>query len=132
MFMRRARQWTRYLVAAVAMLVLSGCERKEPATPAPEKPTATPKTESTEGDTALDPMSKVKATALLVAADKFDGKEDKIIARCASCALGMDGKEEHSLEFMDYTFHFCNADCQKRFGKDIAKSVLELKIPDGK
>jgi hypothetical protein len=111
----------------------------EPAAPEPKveepetepEPVAEPaEPEPAEGDTVLDPVTKMKALPLLVAADKFDGKEDKIIARCASCALGMDGKKEHSLEFMDYTFHFCTADCRKKFGEDLVKSVLALKIPE--
>ena len=156
---RYTRPCTCGLIAAVLMFALSGCEQKEskPAAPEKEKPAATTEkpaaaaekpAEATEkanegaamvaADVAagvseaaikLDAMAKMKAMPLLAAADMLDGKDDKIITRCAGCKFGMDGSKEHTLEIEGYTLYFCKEDCKKQFAEDPAKSVLAMEIP---
>ena len=77
-----------------------------------------------------DVDTKVAVEAKLADADKFDGTSDKVVSKCASCALGMDGKSEHALEVSGYTLHFCSEDCKTGFEKDTTKAILALKIPE--
>ncbi|MCK6455368.1 MAG: hypothetical protein L6Q92_02380 [Phycisphaerae bacterium] len=67
--------------------------------------------------------------AMLAKADAFDGATDSVVSKCASCALGMDGKAEHTLAVEGVTMRFCSDDCLKSFGKDTTQSVLAMKIP---
>lgn len=94
--------------------VLCGCE-----------PADTPKTETpkTEAQTQADLLAK------LAAADAFDGTEDKIISKCAGCALGMDGSENYAVETNGYTLHLCGDRCKKAFDANTTQSVLALRIP---
>lgn len=66
-----------------------------------------PKVEAPKGDA---PKAAITAeiTAKLEKADAADGKVDKVVSKCAGCALGMDGKAEHSAKLGDYTLHFCD------------------------
>jgi len=78
---------------------------------------------------ALKSLSR-NAGAKLAKADLLDGKADKIVTRCASCALGMDGKAEHSLKALDYTMYFCTAGCAERFAKNMTESIEAMEVPD--
>ncbi len=135
------------LVAAAAFSVavmLGGCADKETATP--EKPkteavkTETAKPETAKPETAkaetpkvaLPGVGELKAEGLkvlLAKADKFDGTEDKIVSKCSSCGLGMDGIAEHAVSAHGYTLHFCSDKCKTGFSKDLDKSILALKVP---
>jgi len=86
--------------------------------------------ESTEAPAAAkSPEAPVTVEAKLAAADALDGKVDKIVVRCASCSLGMDGKAENALETAGYTMYFCSPGCKERFGKDLDTSLAAMKIP---
>ena len=76
----------------------------------------------------IDALIKVK----LAAADRLDGKTDKIVTKCASCALSMDGKKEHSLKVDEYTLYFCTEKCKSGFAKNTTESIKSLEIPDMK
>ena len=76
----------------------------------------------------IDALIKVK----LAAADRLDGKADKIVTKCASCALSMDGKKEHSLKVDEYTLYFCTEKCKSGFAKNTTESIKSLEIPDMK
>ena len=69
-------------------------------------------------------------TVILVAADKVDGQEDKVVANCGGCALGMPGKAEYALAAGDYEMHFCSEGCKTRFGADMHASIKGLQ-PSG-
>ena len=83
-----------------------------------------------EVEAEKDVDTKAAVEAKLAEADEFDGKTDKVVSKCASCTLGMDGKSEHALEVSGYTLHFCSEDCKTGFEKDTAKAILALKIPE--
>jgi YHS domain-containing protein len=68
--------------------------------------------------------------AKLAAADALDGKTDKIVTRCPSCALKMDGSSEHTLVAHGYTLYFCTDACKERFEADTTKALADLKIPE--
>lgn len=53
--------------------------------------------------------------ANLAAADKLDGAEDKVVHRCYSCALGMDGDAANAAKVGDYELHFCSEGCVDNF-----------------
>ena len=82
--------------------------------------------ESTKADVKMPSEVDIK----LAKADLLDGKADKIVTRCASCALNMDGKPKHALKVMDYTMYFCTKGCAERFAKHTTESVLGMKIPE--
>jgi len=67
-------------------------------------------------------------SAQLVAADRLDGSEDKVVSKCASCALHMNGKEEFALELADYRLDFCSDFCQNNYREDGAGKLMALKI----
>ncbi|UCE60229.1 MAG: hypothetical protein JSU63_00480 [Phycisphaerales bacterium] len=109
-----AQQFAKNLTKSVlAMNIPEDSPAKEPA-PKPEE---------------RETLVRAQIAAKLAAADLLDGKADKTVVRCASCALGMDGSAEHALKAHDYTLHFCRAGCAERFGKDIDASILAMEIP---
>ncbi len=62
-------------------------------------------------------VSKAKPSAAtlekLAAADRLDGTEDKVISRCPSCSLMMDGKPEFSCKIGEFTTHSCAKHCNE-------------------
>lgn len=119
-------------VVYLATAIVPGCSKQEErATPIPHEQT----TSETVGQGKTDAVEissdlRAQIEAKLAEADKLDGAEDKMVRRCASCALGMDGKSEHSLEVSGYTLHFCTSHCKEGFAQNVSKSVLSLKIPE--
>lgn len=79
--------------------------------------------------------SSVDSEVVLVnlkAADQLDGKEDHVIGKCYVCALGMDGKPEHSAEYQGYTAHLCSEGCCKHFKEHPEQVIAETKVPEAK
>ena len=68
----------------------------------------------------------------LSAADKLDGTEDHVVAKCYSCALEMDGAANISTQYHDYTVHHCSEACKERFTEKADAIVMKTKIPDPK
>lgn len=66
--------------------------------------------------------------AKLVAADKMDGAEDKVVHKCAGCALHMDGKPEFALPVGAYQMHFCSDKCLDRYKKDAIGELGKLAV----
>lgn len=66
--------------------------------------------------------------AVLVAADRADGAEDKVVARCAVCGLGMDGSADFTATHAGYTFRFCSAECRELFQRDPDKALARLNL----
>jgi len=106
--------WIATAALAVATLAAAGCGG--------EKSSGAKKA----GLTELRP----EETVILVAADKVDGQEDKVVANCGGCALGMPGKAEYALTAGDYEMHFCSEACKTRFGADMHASIQGLQ-PSG-
>jgi hypothetical protein len=114
----------RLLIAGCSLFLLTACGDKPAApTPAPSPSPATP------GATAAAPITP-EVLAKLAQADAKDGTVDKVVHRCAGCALGMDGKAEMSLKVQDYTMHFCKPKCVDKFAPDPATAILALKIKE--
>lgn len=111
------------LAVALMLAATPGCRKEKPA----QKESAK---EEVEVEKDVDADTKAAVEAKLAEADEFDGKTDQIVSKCASCALGMDGKSEHALELSGYTLHFCSEDCKTGFEKDTTKAILALKIPE--
>lgn len=107
-------------VAILATAWLTGCDKAEPAKP---------KAEEKSSSVSVNISAPAPAEAILVSADAIDGKQDKIVSKCASCALGMDGTSEFTLQSRGYTMYFCSAACKDGFGKDIEASILAMKVP---
>jgi YHS domain-containing protein len=100
------------LLFCVSVLAALGCQNEVPKLPP-------------------SPQSGAPATVLtrLQQADALDGEEDKVVHRCYVCALGMDGKAEHSVTYEGYTAHLCSAACKKEFERDPESVVATTEIP---
>jgi YHS domain-containing protein len=73
-------------------------------------------------------LTPAQVEARLAAADLADGTKDKVVAKCASCRLGMDGDAENASMHAGYELHFCSAECKQRFDADPQKVIA--KLPD--
>ena len=111
------------LSVALILAAMPGCRKEKPV----QKESAK---EEVKVDKDIDTDRTAAVEAKLAEADTFDGKTDKVVSKCASCELGMDGKSEHALEISGYTLHFCSEDCRTGFEKDTTKAILALKIPE--
>jgi YHS domain-containing protein len=115
------------LVIATMLVALPNCSKEEKA---PKEPAAAePVKEAAEAVEKVEVDTMAAIEAKLAAADAFDGTTDKIVSKCAGCALAMDGKSEHTLEVSGYKLYFCAEECKTHFEKDVNKAILALKIP---
>jgi hypothetical protein len=87
-----------------------------PATPAPAATAATASSSVPDADLQVR----------LVAADRADGTEDKVISSCAPCGLGMKGSPDHAATAEGYTFHLCSDACKKTLESDPKKVIALL------
>jgi len=94
-----------------SLFLLAGCE-KQPATVAPVVPAA-------PAPVTADMVAK------LVKADAADGKTDKVVEKCAGCALGMAGNAAKSVKAGEYTLHLCDH-CYETGKADPMKCVAKL------
>ena len=62
----------------------------------------------------------------LAKADLADGNADKIVHKCAGCALSMDGDAAHSIETHGYTLHMCSAACKSHYEADLDGNLAKL------
>jgi hypothetical protein len=69
-----------------------------------------------------------RVNAKLAAADALDGKSDKVVAKCAGCALSMDGKREIVLAVTAYDLRFCSEHCRENFAPVAADKLLALEV----
>lgn len=99
---------------SVGIVASSGCAQSPPKS-------ATPQVSVEVG---------AAAQAVLAQADRFDGRADHVVTRCAGCALHMDGHAEHALEVGDYSLQFCSNSCKDAFAKDLERSIVALEVPD--
>ena len=112
------------LVSLMTLVAIVGCRKESGPADTPKLADA-PKLSDTP-----DPAQSAEVIAKLVKADLVDGTEDKVVHRCASCRLGMDGDEKNALTVGEYQMHFCSADCKDRFAKDPSANILALAIPE--
>lgn len=73
-----------------------------------------------------DPPS-AESLAMLAKADAADGKVDKVVSKCVTCRLGMEGSPEHSVSYGEYAVHLCSEECKKTFSEDPEKALKALK-----
>ena len=73
-------------------------------------------------------LSPAQVEVKLAAADAADGHADKVVAKCATCRLGMDGDAQYASLHAGYELHFCSAECKTRFDADPQKVIA--KLPD--
>ena len=118
------------LALAVLLAAVAGCPEKKAAETDTAAPADTAASADTEKAAKSDAEVQSEVEAKLAKADLLDGKADKIVTRCAGCALKMDGSSEHTLKVKDYTLYFCREECAKTFAEDTTKAVLALEIPE--
>lgn len=120
----RALQRTRIGVLPVLIIGMAvGCEKK---TPDGNPPSA--QTGAARASTDDDPGG-AEVEARLARADAADGAADKIIRKCASCSLAMDGTPEHALTAHGYTMQFCSDHCRDRFADDTDAAIMAMQLP---
>ncbi len=113
------RFWGFLTCLALAVVLSCGCS-KQVATDSSKQVKTIPVSLSDE------------AKSKLVEADKLDGKEDHVIQRCYSCALGMEGKTDFAAEVDGYTVQFCSENCREHFEKDPQNIIASTEIPPAK
>ena len=104
-------------------LVVAGCNQDGGPSPADSE------SDSDPADEASQVTVTPEMAEMLAKADALDGQTDKVVTRCASCELGMDGTKEYALRVGEYTMYVCQEDCKQAFGKDVAKSVMDMQVP---
>ncbi|SMP78778.1 hypothetical protein SAMN06265222_12726 [Neorhodopirellula lusitana] len=97
------------LIATAALLISVGCNR--PA-------------ETTDSSTVSE-QTLVK----LQQADALDGQEDHVIGKCYVCSLGMDGKEELTVDTHGYEAHLCSSSCRDHFAASADEVIASTPIP---
>lgn len=117
------RQFVTVLLLGAALMMVA-CGGGDAETVADAKPT---QVETPGGGEDLTTNATIMAT--LNAADAFDGTADKVISKCASCALMMDGKPEMKADVAGFEMHFCSAPCQDSYKNDAKGRLETLKIP---
>ena len=110
MFRRFRIQIASFVAAVALVVVVSSCTKDEP---------------EGNGDQSKAPSAEVLAA--LAKADLADGKDDKVVGKCVSCKLAMEGSADHLVKVGDYSVHLCTADCKKNFEGDPDKALLALK-----
>ena len=108
-------------VSAVCLLcvfLLGGCGKTE-------EPSAPPVS-------ASQSKSGVAVLTALAKADAADGTVDKVVSKCVTCMLGMEGKAEFATAWGDYTVRLCSVECKETFTRDPEKALLALKFPEEK
>lgn len=82
------------------------------------------------GDTTASTSApSAPALAILATADAADGTTDKIISKCVTCNLGMEGSAEHVTKLGDYAVHLCSEECKQKFDEGPEKALLSMKLP---
>ena len=116
---------------ALALAVGPGCSKeKEPAEDTGAKlEVSLPGEVKEAAEAGAEAVDEAAVLAVLAKADLVDGSEDKVVSKCGTCALGMDGKAEHSLKTSGYTMYFCSEHCRDAFAENTDKSILAMKIP---
>jgi hypothetical protein len=115
----------RLALILLALIATSAC-RPTGRTPA-EAESAESKVPVAATATAVsDPTTDPDLMAKLAAADRADGTEDKVIGKCVSCGLGMQGSAQHALHYGPYELHACSPFCKERLEKEPATLVRAL------
>ncbi len=83
----------------------------------PEESSDTPSTVAAPSPAALDSLEK---------ADAADGSADRVVSKCVTCKLHMEGKAEYSVSYGEYTVHLCSDYCKSSFVKEPEKALLNL------
>ncbi len=98
------------LLAALLASVIGACRKDIPPEPSAE--------------------TRARVAATLAKADALDGATDKVVAKCAMCALRMEGSPEHESKHAAYTMHFCSAGCKDGFAEDPVNAILAMDVPE--
>jgi hypothetical protein len=72
------------------------------------------------------------ALGLMAKADAVDGTVDHVISKCVICNLGMEGRQEHSAKYGEYSVRLCSQGCNEAFSRDPEKALSRLSFPKRK
>ncbi len=70
------------------------------------------------------------ALVMLAKADALDGAKDMIVAKCAGCALAMEGNAEYAAHLGEYELHFCSEECKTKFNESPVESLVAMELPE--
>jgi YHS domain-containing protein len=105
---------------AVTVLAIAACGERE----APARTAATTVESATPSAAPANPTAA--DLAVLAAADRADGTEDRAVRLCPGCSLAMEGSAEHALELGGYELHFCSAPCREHFAEHPESGIEAL------
>jgi YHS domain-containing protein len=105
-----ATRWSWILVAC--LLLIGACDRGAPG-------------ETQERSSVGDVGDEVLAR--MAEADAADGTVDKVIRKCVTCSLYMDGDAAYTATAHGYEVHLCSESCLDRFQRDPDRAVRSMK-----
>lgn len=114
------------MLSLLVALLAVGCS-SEPATDEHAAGSPDPHAQAAETHEAV---AQADLEIILAKADAVDGATDKVISKCAGCALGMPGSAAHAVKVGEYEMHFCSDDCKSGFSEEPEKAVMALQIPE--
>jgi hypothetical protein len=86
--------------------------------------------EAVQTEPEISPEAEAAMVAVLEKADAFDGSADRVVQKCANCALMMDGNPEFTTEVVGFEMHFCSDECKDGFSEGVEEKLVALEIPD--
>jgi hypothetical protein len=107
-------------LALAALLLVAACQTGDEAVK-PARPA------HGAADQVATPSDEILSR--LAAADAADGATDKIIRKCITCSLLMDGDPKHTAEAHGYEAHLCSDQCLYRFTRDPDRALMSMKPP---
>jgi hypothetical protein len=109
------------LTLASSFLLFAACGNEPAKTP------ADPSGASAAEKKPAPPTPEVLAR--LAQADAVDGRTDKLVEKCAACALNMAGKPDKQLAVGEYKMHFCSDRCLDTYRADPNGQIMAMKLP---
>jgi hypothetical protein len=107
-------------ILAGLVIFFAGCAKEPEPAGTGEKGTKSPK---------VSAAPSAEVLALLARADAKDGKTDKVVSKCASCTLSMDGNPDFAAKIGEYQLHFCSDHCRENFQADPEKALADALKP---
>ena len=114
-------RWSWPLVVSLLLLMMPGCDSAGPGAPGGSSESRE-HAEAASGSAASDEI-----LTRLAQADAADGTADKVIRKCVTCSLYMDGDAAHAATAHGYEVHLCSESCLDRFQRDPDRAVLSMK-----
>lgn len=113
---------------SVAVFAAAGCKQKAAEAEA-EKDADTGASKPQVTTIGVPAETGAELEVILVEADKLDGKQDRVVSKCAGCGLAMDGNPQHVVRIAGYNLNMCSEHCAKTFAEHAVDAIKALDIP---